>query len=244
MAKHTLPQAGIYCIRNLVNGRVYVGSSNHVRKRLTTHRSMLRAGRHDSPKLQNGWNAYGEEAFEFTVLETLPGSDEQLIRREQYWIDRLRASDAANGYNTAPVAGSCRGIPCPEHVKDILRSVHTGKPKSALTLQRMSEGAKKRPASWAEKNRTLRLGVRLSEEHRRATSEGRKASQKALEATLALNAKKRKLTDDQVLQIVARRKAGEPMLKIAESFGVSRRVIRAILSGETYGSLTGLHSAP
>jgi group I intron endonuclease len=59
--------AGIYKIVNRVNGLCYVGQSARVRKRIQEHFRLLRMNRHPNPKLQNAFNKYGEEQFEWAI---------------------------------------------------------------------------------------------------------------------------------------------------------------------------------
>ena len=56
---------GIYEIRCLVSGKVYVGSSKNVPGRLYKHRWQLRKGQHYNLHLQRAWDLYGEESFTF-----------------------------------------------------------------------------------------------------------------------------------------------------------------------------------
>lgn len=59
----------IYKIKNLVNGKVYIGQTvNKVQRRWQDHRSMLKRNTHDNFYLQNAWNKYGEENFAFEVV--------------------------------------------------------------------------------------------------------------------------------------------------------------------------------
>jgi len=88
---------GIYQIRNRLNGKVYIGRSVNVEKRLSDHRSALRTGRHYSEHMQSAWIKYGEESFELNVIEEC---DEKLLpTRESHWIRELQAIDPAQGYN-------------------------------------------------------------------------------------------------------------------------------------------------
>lgn len=89
--------SGIYIIKNIINGLVYVGSSNKMRHRRNQHFSCLRAKKHCNNKLQNAFNKYGEENFFFCVLETC--SENVLIEREQFWIDFFDACQQNKGYN-------------------------------------------------------------------------------------------------------------------------------------------------
>ena len=99
----------IYQIRHIESGKVYVGSSAIPGKRHGEHWKHLRLGTHHSRHLQRAWNKYGEDAFVFEIIEPVLFV-EDLIIREQYWIDKLRACDGEHGYNVAPVAGSVLGL--------------------------------------------------------------------------------------------------------------------------------------
>ena len=102
---YDLPQMGIYMIRCLSDGRIYVGQSRRIRGRWRDHLKELAAGR-GCPKLQKAWDSLGSEAFEFKVLEVVPEPG-QLCEREQYYIDTLGAF--SEGFNTLPKAGSFEG---------------------------------------------------------------------------------------------------------------------------------------
>ena len=78
---------GIYCLINIVNQKRYVGSSKNLQQRLLKHRSLLRKNKHENSKLQNSWNKYNEQMFEYYILEYC--EEELLTQREQYYIDTL-----------------------------------------------------------------------------------------------------------------------------------------------------------
>lgn len=98
-------ESGIYVIINTVNGKQYVGSSTVLSVRKRRHFQDLRTNTHVNKHLQAAWNKYGGTAFVFQVLEHCPL--EQLIEREQYWIEKLDV--VTRGYNIAPTAGSMFG---------------------------------------------------------------------------------------------------------------------------------------
>lgn len=77
---------GIYYIKNLSNGKMYIGSSVNLIVRLEIHRSSLRGNYHDNPHLQNSWNKHGEDAFECGVMEIT----DNLQGREQHYIDLVQ----------------------------------------------------------------------------------------------------------------------------------------------------------
>ena len=94
MAKQKL--CGVYKIINKVNGKFYIGSSKNIYKRWDQHRNSLRNHCHDNEYLQNAWNKYGENNFEFEIIEEC---DPQVqFEREQYYLNTLKPFDD-NGYN-------------------------------------------------------------------------------------------------------------------------------------------------
>ena len=102
---------GIYSIRSTKSNRIYVGSSKNIFLRWSMHRSMLRSGKHGNIILQRAWNKYGEDSFEFKVLEECPL--DFLIVYEQDWMERLNAPMSKGGMNINPIAE--RGNSCPKN---------------------------------------------------------------------------------------------------------------------------------
>lgn len=58
---------GVYKIKNKINNKIYVGESLNIERRWTEHITSLSNNKHHSYKLQEDWNKYGEDNFEFTV---------------------------------------------------------------------------------------------------------------------------------------------------------------------------------
>lgn len=98
---------GIYCIRNTVNDKCYVGSATQIAARWKNHRTLLARNLHHSRPLQNAWNKYGAGAFVFIVLELVTVTD--LVSREQHWLDTFRPYAPTDGYNVLRFAYSARG---------------------------------------------------------------------------------------------------------------------------------------
>lgn len=95
-----LSYSGIYCIINIYNGKRYIGSSKNIRKRLWGHRAELRHNKHDNQYLQNAWNKYGEDKFDFYVIEQCP--ENILLEREQFYIDTIKPEYNLNPITTRP----------------------------------------------------------------------------------------------------------------------------------------------
>jgi GIY-YIG catalytic domain len=60
--------AGVYVIVNTVTGEEYIGQSANMEQRWREHATALRA-RAGNRVLQKAWDAYGESAFTFAILE-------------------------------------------------------------------------------------------------------------------------------------------------------------------------------
>ncbi len=88
---------GIYQLVHIKSGKRYIGQSVRVEGRKAEHFWTLRHNKHANTYLQAAWNKYGEEAFEFSVLEEC--AVEQLDEREIYWISFYKSTDPAFGYN-------------------------------------------------------------------------------------------------------------------------------------------------
>lgn len=102
--------SGIYRIRNLVNGKCYIGSAFNFERRFILHRHFLRNQKHN-PKLQRAWNKYGEDAFVFEIIEYHP--KEGIYPREEFYIAEYNSFH--KGYNCTQVGVG--GGPCSEAAK-------------------------------------------------------------------------------------------------------------------------------
>ncbi|HUL45142.1 MAG TPA: GIY-YIG nuclease family protein [Bacteroidota bacterium] len=98
--------AGIFQIRNIANGKIYLGSSLNLEGPLNSHKFMLTIGRHRNAALQGDWNLYGADKFVFEVLEVVKVKDDpnfnledELTLLEQIWIEKLKPV-GGGGYNT------------------------------------------------------------------------------------------------------------------------------------------------
>lgn len=99
--------SGIYLIRNVSSGKVYVGSTKDFTRRFKTHKYSLARGTHHSAKLQRAWLKYG--AAQFAFEKVLLCSVKNLLLYEQIVIDYYNA--AKLGYNQLVTAGSRQDTP-------------------------------------------------------------------------------------------------------------------------------------
>ena len=90
--------SGIYCIKNLVDEKVYIGQSVNLHKRLDDHKSDLKHNRHHNTYLQHAYNKYGAENFDFNIIHEC--SIEELDLLEIYYICEVyHSQDRDCGYN-------------------------------------------------------------------------------------------------------------------------------------------------
>ncbi len=97
--------AGVFQVKNMVNGKVLLGSSLNLEGSLNKHRFMLRIGSHTNKTLQADWNEFGETQFIFEILEEVKRKDDpnfnlkdELTLLEMIWLEKLQPF-GERGYN-------------------------------------------------------------------------------------------------------------------------------------------------
>lgn len=110
----------VYVIRNLINGKTYVGQTKSFSKRKAGH---LYAARHqvDHP-LYNSIRKHGEENFSFELVEEC--ADELTNDREQFWIRHYDSFNSEKGFNLT--SGGCVGCEVAESTKKKLSVLFSG----------------------------------------------------------------------------------------------------------------------
>ena len=93
-------KSGIYQIQNRINNHFYIGSAKNIKSRIQEHLVHLRKTKHENIHLQRAFNLYGEENFDFYVVEFCNPDIRYEI--EQYWLDRFFGKDFF--YNMNPLA--------------------------------------------------------------------------------------------------------------------------------------------
>ncbi len=98
--------AGIFQVKNNVNGKVLLGSSLNLEGPLNSHKFMLQIGNHRNSALQKEWNEFGPDKFVFEILEVVKVKDDpnfnledELTLIEQIWLEKLQPF-GEKGYNT------------------------------------------------------------------------------------------------------------------------------------------------
>jgi hypothetical protein len=149
---------GIYCIKNKENGLMYIGQSTNIEKRIKRHKMQLKHEYYGNIYMQRTYDKYGEDIFEFSILETCPKN--QLDKLEKKYIKELNTL-APNGYNFK--TGGCDRIQYSEETRRKIGDGNRGKSMSDEAKAKIS----KNHARW-------NLGVPMSDESKRKLSESLK----------------------------------------------------------------------
>ena len=150
---------GIYYIRNKINDKMYIGQSTNIDARWSHHKTDLRNNNHHNHHLQYAWNKYGEDNFEFNVIQEC--NIDELDSKEMYYIKKYKTF--TDGYNLDQGGAGIRGYKHTEESKKKMSenskgkfcgedSPHWGKPKSEETKKKISEARKGKGLSKGENN--------------------------------------------------------------------------------------------
>ena len=104
--KQTVQPMGVYQIRNMINGKIFLGSSKDLKGIINRNRFQLKNGLHVNRQLQRDFNEAGESNFSFEILDHLKPEDdpqrdytEELRMLEEMWKEKLQPYNE-KGYNT------------------------------------------------------------------------------------------------------------------------------------------------
>lgn len=107
---------GIYKITNKISGKIYIGQSRDIERRIAEHKRHYK--REDLRKCKPLYKAmwkYGPDNFLFETLEET--SIEDLSEREKYYIELYKSNNRFIGYNVTE-GGDCGPIKCGESNKN------------------------------------------------------------------------------------------------------------------------------
>lgn len=99
--KETRAPMGVFAVRCLASGEVWVGASKNLEAQQRSLWFGLRLGSHINKAMQAAWTANGAEQMRFEVLEAIDEPDltpmglaDLLKARERHWIEALAAKKA------------------------------------------------------------------------------------------------------------------------------------------------------
>ncbi|WP_319406101.1 GIY-YIG nuclease family protein [uncultured Desulfosarcina sp.] len=104
--KQTIQPMGIYQIRNMINGKIFIGSSKNLKGIINRNKFQLKNGLHMNKAMQRDFNEVGAESFTFEIIDQIRPRDdmkgdytEELQLLEEMWIEKLQPYNE-KGYNT------------------------------------------------------------------------------------------------------------------------------------------------
>jgi group I intron endonuclease len=235
-------KSGIYCIINLVNKKIYIGSAIDFNRRKGVHLSKLKLNKHDNPHLQRAYNKYGYNKFIFEIIEyieqresisNIKDFEAILLKREDYWISFYRKTiGKENVYNIREHANSNLGYIFSEESKKEISKNHVGmlgKKHSGETKQEMSKnrGGENNPF----------FGKKHSEESRRKMVKarvGRKVSNETIQKMIIAHSGKNNpniIDKEIILQIRNMLNKGVLQKDICKILNVSESTVYKVKNG-------------
>lgn len=143
--------SGIYCLKNTVNDKCYIGSAQKLNYRLWNHKHKLIKGNHANKILQNFVNKYGINTLYFEILEKVEDIN-RLLEREQYYLDKLTPE-----FNILKTAGSNIGTTMSKEQKLKISKSRKGILHTEETKKRISESLKGKKKS---KEHSAKVGLK------------------------------------------------------------------------------------
>lgn len=113
---------GVYMILNKINNKYYIGSSIDIHKRWKQHIAELNKGVHNNAHLQNAWDKYGSNNFDFIVVEETDINN--LRERESYYIKKYDCIN--NGYNLLNDANIGLGVKASAEIREKISKACSG----------------------------------------------------------------------------------------------------------------------
>jgi len=176
-------KSGVYQIRNLNNGKVYIGSAKRFQQRYSEHIKSLNKGTHHNKHLQHAFNSDGTDAFVFEVLEVVEGEQSDRLALEQVHMDAYQDAwdNCYNHMKKANVETRTSFSKDPEKTRQLISEKskamwanpkHKAKASKAIKAARGTPEARRQTSEitkeqWKDPDYKERvLSVFQSEEHR------------------------------------------------------------------------------
>lgn len=239
---------GIYGILNKINKKIYVGKTYTNRGffgRWNNERGCLNRNTASDPNqyVQNAWNKYGEENFEFIILEKIQliendkSMEEYVYEREQYWQDFYQSYNPKYGYNMRKKVDTNIGMRASEETKRRLSESWTPERKEKWSKEHSGEKhfiyGKHISEEAKEKMRIANLGRKHTEEVKRKISEMK--SGVPLEKIKGEGNGRAVLKEQDVIDILNEFMLGNiSTRKLSNKYSVTLGMIKHILKGRSW----------
>jgi len=232
----------VYKIKNLVNGKLYIGKTCNPDERWHDHLTAAKYKK-DSCPIHRAINKYGEDNFEFSIIEEYE-SDEKALSGEVFWIaeHKTNISKYGNqfGYNLTDGGEGVAGLIHTEESKRKMseavmgeKNHNYGKPKSDEIKRKISDSNKgqKRTPETKAKISAVQLGKEISENTKSKMSAAHTGKH------VGENNNSAKLTENDVREIKILLSGGVSTWDIALKYNVKERAIRNIRAGRSWSHI-------
>jgi group I intron endonuclease len=147
-------KSGIYMILCIPTGKYYIGKSVNLYTRLKSHTALLNnQSKDENPYLLNAWLKYGEEKFEYKVIEFC--EREELKTKELYYIEKLDSINPIKGFNLR-LDTSSGMIPSEETRRKLsIATRNRYKDPTQREINRQNGIEKWKKLSWEEKDEIM-----------------------------------------------------------------------------------------
>lgn len=135
--RENLPNlSGVYIITNIINNKVYIGSSIDIKKRVYRHFSDLVNNKHYNRLLQRAYNKYKEKSFIVSVLCVC--DKKETFNNEQVFLDKYKSYIPKFGYNI--MKSALPDLPrVPNNVKKKISKTLMGRKPSEETRKKLKD---------------------------------------------------------------------------------------------------------
>jgi hypothetical protein len=147
--------SGIYQILNTATDKCYIGSGISIKQRFSTHKRLLMNQKHFNNHLQASWNKYGEEHFQFNILEIVESNN--LKDREEFYIEKFNSNNREKGYNKRIDCSTNLGIKASAETREKLRISHLGHKRSKEAQEKISKSQYKKVCQFSKKGELINI---------------------------------------------------------------------------------------
>ena len=131
-------KAGVYILRNMINGKYYIGESIDIKSRIWCHKK-----RKTKQIISKSIQKYGVDNFEVEVYYLESFDKKSLIELEEQLIITYN-SLTPNGYNILPKGFDRSGVKMSEHSKLKMSDYRKNRPKTEEHKRNLAIAAKNR----------------------------------------------------------------------------------------------------
>lgn len=251
----------IYQIINTINGKIYIGQTNDIKRRLKEHIKDANDNKRSSKPLYKAIKKYGVNIFDFRIIQEV-NSFQESLDCERYWIKYYQTNiiryGEKFGYNLSDGGdGGGNGPKSQTHKKNIGKS-NKGKTRTKLMRLKLSKSKSNFSNDQLSEIKNLLINnvseysiakkfavcqsiisdIKLGISHRYFFTDEDITNFST--RTRDLNGEKNgasKLKEHQVIEIKLLLKTNTPIKTIAKLYGIGKTSVRRILHGETWSYL-------